>query len=143
VKFWDSSALITLLVDEPRSGDTLAIAREDEAIAVWWGSPVECSSAFARMRREGTLVVEEEESLRSSLSRLEQSWIEIEPTADLRSLAGRVLFTHPLRAADSLQLAAALTWAGRKTTGEGFVCLDERLRLAARMEGFTVLPPKP
>jgi predicted nucleic acid-binding protein len=140
VKFWDSSALITLLFDEPRSGDTLAIAREDEGIAVWWGSPVECFSAFARMRREGKLALDAEELLRSSLSRLEHSWIEIEPTADLRSLAGRILFTHPLRAADSLQLAAALTWAGGRAAGGEFVCLDERLRLAARMEGFAVLP---
>jgi hypothetical protein len=32
-----------------------------------------------------------------------------------------------------------VVWAG-STTGEAFVCLDERLRDAARREGFSVLP---
>jgi predicted nucleic acid-binding protein len=140
VKFWDSSAIITLLVEEPRSGETVSLAEEDEAIAAWWGSSVECVSAFARLRREGRLTVEEEDGLRSALARLTEVWTEVEPTSDLRSAAERALLIHPLRAADSLQLAAALIWSGRNPAGEEFVCLDDRLRTAARMEGFTVLP---
>jgi predicted nucleic acid-binding protein len=140
VKFWDSSALITLLVEEPRSGETVSLAEKDGAIAAWWGSSVECASAFARIRREGRLTVEEEDGLRAALARLTEVWTEIEPTSDLRSAAERVLSIHPLRAADSLQLAAALIWSGRNPAGQEFVCLDDRLRLAARKEGFTVLP---
>jgi predicted nucleic acid-binding protein len=140
VKFWDSSALISLLVAEPRSSETLSLVEEDEAIAAWWGSSVECASAFARLRREGRLTVEEEDRLRSAVARLTEVWTEIEPTSDIRSAAERVLSIHPLRAADSMQLAAAIIWSGRNPAGDEFVCLDDRLRLAARKEGFTILP---
>lgn len=43
-----------------------------------------------------------------------------------------------LRAAESLQLAAGLEWAGVPPAGE-FVTFDERLKAAARLEGFTTL----
>jgi hypothetical protein len=143
MKFWDASAIIALLVDEPHSDGIRALVREDEAIAAWWSSPVECASAFARLRRQDHLTVEEEEGLRRLLALVAEEWTEIEPTVEVRSLAGRILFTHPLKAADSLQLAAALMWSGRDGAGHEFVCLGNRLRLAARKEGFTVLPAEP
>jgi len=59
---------------------------------------------------------------------------------EVRESAGRVLLLHPLRAADSLQLAAALLWARSRPAGHDFVCLDERLREAASREGFVVFP---
>jgi predicted nucleic acid-binding protein len=63
----------------------------------------------------------------------------VAPTLRLREAAGRALAAHPLRAADALQLAAALVWS-HEGSGEAFVCLDDRLRDAARREGFEVLP---
>jgi len=140
LRYWDSSALIPLLVEEPRSEALRLLAAEDGSIAAWWGSPVECCSAIGRIRREGGLTVDEEDRTRRSLDTLSESWTEIEPTADLRSLAARLLLNHPLRAADALQLAAALVWSGPRVAGHDFVCLDERLRFAARNEGFNVLP---
>jgi predicted nucleic acid-binding protein len=139
VKFWDSSAMVPLLLDEPRSGFLRAIAAADGSIAVWWASPVECCSAVGRLRREGVITVSEEDEVRHALESLSGCWTEIEPTADLRSTAARLLLNHPLRAADALQLAAALAWSGG-AAGHEFVCLDDRLRLAARNEGFAVLP---
>ncbi|MGB2827951.1 MAG: hypothetical protein WBC50_07130, partial [Dehalococcoidales bacterium] len=68
------------------------------------------------------------------------SWTQIEPSQDIRDMAGRLLRLHPLRAADSLQLAAALIWAEKNPKGHHFVCLDNTLREAARNEGFTLLP---
>jgi len=56
-------------------------------------------------------------------------------------MAGRLLLSHPLSAADALQLAAALTWAGKQPREHAFVCLDRRLHDAARKEGFLILPP--
>jgi hypothetical protein len=57
----------------------------------------------------------------------------------VRRTAERLLRTHPLRAADALQLAAALIAADHDPTSLAIVCLDERLRVAARREGFIVL----
>jgi hypothetical protein len=46
---------------------------------------------------------------------------------------------HPLRAADSLQLAAAIIAAEREPTTLEFVSLDDRLGEAASREGFRVV----
>jgi hypothetical protein len=46
---------------------------------------------------------------------------------------------HPLRAADSLQLAAALVAADHDPTTLELVCLDARLATADRREGFRVI----
>jgi hypothetical protein len=64
----------------------------------------------------------------------------VAPTAALRERAIRLLAAHPLRAGDALQLAAALAWCDDTPAGETFVCLDGRLRDAARAEGFDLLP---
>lgn len=65
---------------------------------------------------------------------------EIQPWDKIRGRARHLITKHPLRAADAFQLAAALEWCGEEPAGYNFVCLDDRLRLAAAMEGFRVLP---
>ncbi len=65
----------------------------------------------------------------------------IAPTLRLRDRAGRLVAAHPLRAGDALQLAAALMWCDdAPSAATPFVCLDQRLRDAARREGFAILP---
>lgn len=140
MKFWDSSALIPLCLSERQSKVLEKIVREDEAIAAWWGTPVECFSALARSRRDGELNEIEEEQARAILRTLQGVWTEVEPTNGVREQAGRVVRLHPLRAADALQLAAALVWCQGDPSQHGFVCLDQRLRDAARREGFSLFP---
>jgi hypothetical protein len=138
--FWDSSAVVPLVIAEPRSPEMIALLRTDRAPAMWWGSPVECQSALQRRRRDETL---SKAALAESLARLERLAEDIDmvaPTTRVRERAGRALAAHPVRAADALQLAAALVWSDETPAGEAFVCLDERLRRAARQEGFEVLP---
>jgi len=140
MKFWDSCAIIPLCIEEPFSESVRTIAKTDEDFVAWWGTPVECCSAFARYRRESRISMDEERSLRELLGILAESWNEISPSEEARALANRLLLRYPLRAADSLQLAAAVVWAGNKPEGFEFVCLDNRLRQAAQAEGFNVLP---
>ena len=140
MKFWDASAIIPLCIDEPKTASVREVAESNGSMAVWWGTVTECHSAFARARREGCITNDEEDLLRELLAMLEHGWTEIEPSWEIRSIAGRLLLNHPLRAADSLQLAAALIWAGNFPKGHQFVCLDQRLREAARKEGFLVIP---
>jgi uncharacterized protein len=142
MRFWDASALIPLCLQERQSTALKRLAQEDESLAVWWGSSVECLSAFARLRREAVLSETEEEQACLILRALQGALTEIEPTPAVREQAGRVLRLHPLRAADALQLAAALVWCQGDPLQHGFVCLDQRLREAARREGFTALPNK-
>lgn len=140
MKFWDSCAIIPLCIEEPFSDSVRAIAIEDEDFVAWWGTPVECYSAFARYRREHKISVDEERAFRGLLNTLAESWNEIIPSEEARTLAGRLLLRYPLRAADSLQLAAAVIWSGYQQEDYEFVCLDKRLRDAAQAEGFKVLP---
>lgn len=140
MKFWDASAIIPLCVDEPPTLRLKKLAEEDSALVIWWGTPIECYSALARRRREDIVTRAEEEQARSILSQMLEAWTEIEPSREIRERAGRILLLHPLRAADSLQLAAAQVWANRHPSDHDFVCLDQRLRDAAHREGFRVLP---
>ncbi len=111
------------------------MAKSDSDMAVWWGSAVECASAIARLHREGVLTAAAEREARNLLSELSAAWFEIQPGQSLREQAMRLLRLHPLRAADALQLAAAIEWSGGAPDAL-FATFDERLREAAIREGF-------
>jgi predicted nucleic acid-binding protein len=139
VPFWDSSALVPLLITEAESAAVSQMLLDDNRVTVWWGTRVECISALLRRSREtGDSVAEQ--TGRRALHLLSAAWAEIEPSIPLRLEAERLLAVHRLRAADALQLAAALVWADGSPSGRRVVCLDARLAQAARLEGFTVLP---
>ncbi len=140
MKFWDSSALIQLFVEQNESGILRKIVKNDLDIVVWWGTILECKSAVARLRREGVVTIDQEGQIRSKLKTASTCWIEIMPGEQVRQVASRLLVNHPLRTADSLQLAAAITWVGAPVQEDCFVCLDSKLREAARKEGFFLLP---
>ena len=106
----------------------------------WWATPIECYSAFARLRRDAILTRAQENQAREVVARLAAEWTEMQPGLQIRDLAARVLLLHPLRAADALQLAAGLLWVDGRAARHDFVCLDQRLREAAQREGFQVLP---
>lgn len=140
MRFWDTSAIVPLLVSEPRSATAKRLASEDPGIIVWWATRTECVSALARRRREGVLAASGERAARRSLALLAAEWSEVLPGDGVRERAERLLSTHALRTADAFQLAAALLWSRGETQGLEFVCLDSRLREAALREGFTTLP---
>lgn len=133
--FWDTSAVVPLLAVEPRTVDVEALLRSEPAIVVWWGTSVECQSAIARREREAGDHATAAAS-RALLSALSERWSEILASSEVREHAARLLLRHPLRAADALQLGAALTWADGRPHGHRFATLDERLARAARGEGF-------
>lgn len=140
MRFWDSSALVPLLIEQPQSAGMRALMDEDPEMVVWWGTPVECASAFARLRRERAISSADESHIGQLIDQLRDAWLEIQATVMLRDIAQRLVRTHILRAADALQLAAALAWS-EHPRGDVLVTLDMRLAEAARLEGFTVAPP--
>jgi predicted nucleic acid-binding protein len=141
VRYWDSCAIIPLCVDDDAFTQyARGLAESDDSIATWWGTPVECCSAFARLRREGVFTAEEEQYSCQRLNQLTEVWGEVLPSEKLRSLARKLLLRQAIRSADALQLAAAIIWAGSDTEGREFVSLDRRLREAAQSEGFVVVP---
>lgn len=140
MRFWESSALIPLLVQQPSRTRIEDLRRRDPAGALWWGTPVEVASALERLQREGVLSRSGLQEARSLFDDFHADALEIQPTEELRFRAVRLLAVHRLRAADALQLAAALIWSRERPRGMGFVSLDDRLRAAAAREGFQVLP---
>src|SRR5262249_15540081 len=73
---------------------------------------------------------------RAALSDLAAAWTEIAALGPVRDRAMRLVATHALRAADAMQLGAALVAVGDHPRGHAFVCADRRLRDAGRREGF-------
>ena len=94
---------------------------------------------MARLEREGKLAPREASEALKRLDLLARSWQEVQPLDSLRESARRFLRAHDLKAADALQLAAAVMAAEQRPKTLEFVCLDERLRLAAQREGFPVV----
>ena len=140
MRFWDSSALLPLFVREAHSPGLEALTADDPDMIVWWASPVECASAVHRLRREDVFTPAEAAKVLAGLATALDAANVVQPGDDLCARALRLLGVHPLRAADALQLAAALLWTREKPHGRDFVCLDARLRTAATLEGFVVLP---
>jgi predicted nucleic acid-binding protein len=140
MRFWDSSAIIPLCLKERASEAVKGLMKDDEDIVVWWTTYIECLSALSRRQREGVLTSGDTEKARAVLSALAAAWSEIQPTEMVRLRAERLLSIHPLRAADALQLAAALVWAQETPRGLEFVCLDQNLRESSLKEGFSIQP---
>lgn len=139
MRFWDASAVVPLVVAEAPRDALLALLEADPDMLVWWGTPVECASAIARRERDGALPLGDATAALDRLKRLGRSWHEVLPADPLRSVALRLLRVHPLRAADSLQLAAAIVAAEHEPGTLEFVSLDDRLNEAASREGFRLV----
>lgn len=139
MRFWDSSALVPLLVQEKTTDAVLDLYGGDSEVLTWWGTRIECTSALSRLAREGGLSPSDMATSLRRLSGLAESWHEVEPGEMVRETAQRFLRVHDLRAADALQLAAAfLASEGHPRTLE-IVSLDQRLNAAAHLEGFEII----
>jgi predicted nucleic acid-binding protein len=141
MRFWDSSALVPLVVEERRSKACRALRRSDASVTVWAFSELEVRSALHRLVREREL---DRDELKIAVRRTEAMFSRFHEVGMLdvvRDRASRLLGGHPLTAADSLQLAAALIVAGERVRQFGFVTADDRLATAAEAEGFDVFLP--
>ncbi|MEO8602147.1 MAG: hypothetical protein ABI629_06195 [bacterium] len=116
------------------------VADQDPSLAVWWATRVECISALTRRHREGRLTTVAEQQARRRVAALAAAWSEVSPSEPLRQRAERLLGVHSLRAADAFRLAAALLCSRGDTSSHAIVSFDERLREAARREGFRLEP---
>lgn len=139
MRYWDSSALVPLLVDEPTSAVMRTTLVDDPHVVAWWATVVECVSAVGRRERLESAVARKIDTALATLASLASEWTEIPPTDALRDDARRLVRVHDLRAADAFQLAAARVAADGDPGTLPFVTLDDRLALAASREGFPVL----
>jgi len=136
--FWDASALAPLCVPESAT-PAAALHIKKFAPVVWWGSPIEIQSAVCRLHRERALTDAGKQAAVARLEILSRTWREILAGDKLRELTMDLLNHHPLKAADSFQLAASLIWCDERPARRTFICADQRLSRAARSVGFAVL----
>ena len=138
MRFWDTSALVPLMIDEPRSEEMRALAQQDAHIVTSAFTVVEIASANWRRRHAGELSMSAHETADRNFAYLSETWIELPITQDIIDAATSVLSRHTLRAGDALQLGAATVATGQIRLT--FVTLDKGLAAAAQSEGFPTLP---
>lgn len=139
MRYWDSSAIVPLLHDEPASEAVRRWLREDPSVATWGLTRIEVAAAIERHARARGLDAAARKRALALLDGLTASWREVVDLAAVRSRALQFVARHPLRAADAAQLAAALLLAGPDPRALAFACLDRRLADAAEREGLRVL----
>ncbi|HUF97944.1 MAG TPA: type II toxin-antitoxin system VapC family toxin [Ilumatobacter sp.] len=137
VVYFDSSALVKLLLDEP--GSDLAIELWngcDAALASRLAHPEVCA-ALAATRRNKLLTADEVANALAEWTRFWGSMRPVELTSGVEQLAGDLARAHQLRGADAVHLASALT-----LDIEGLVVAvwDKRLHAGAIDAGLAVAP---
>ena len=137
--FWNSSAIVPLLVAETTTVAIQALLRRDPDILAWWGSAVECAPPCTRLQCEGRLDSKGAEQAFQRLKLIADAWHEVEPSEIVRENAVRFVRVHSLRAADAMQLAAAFVASERRPPSLAVVTLDDRLAEAMRKEGFALI----
>ena len=140
MRFWDSSAVVALIVEQPASARVRALESEAIQGAAWVSSDIEARSAIERLRREGVLSPEQARRDADDCELVLEEMHRIDLIEAVKKRAKRLLARYALRAGDALQLGAALLVADDSPEGVDFVTLDERLAEAAHREGFRVLP---
>jgi len=134
--FWDSSALVKLLVEEP--GTDVAVALWDESAGVVASrlSVPEVSAALAAAERGGRVDRARARVARNEWLRYLLALDVVEISADIADHAAGLAASHPLSGADAVHLATAMA------LGDGELVLatwDRRLAAAAVAEGLSVV----
>jgi len=139
VRFWDTSAIVPLLSEEDKTTAMKQLLANDSNMVIWAFTPIEVASALwrkQRARRDDVSRVAAERRLAALAAR----WTHINDFHAVLRQAHDTVSRHALKAADALQLAAAIVNRAGAPDPLPFVTLDEDLAAAARAEGFTVLP---
>ncbi|MEM8934113.1 MAG: type II toxin-antitoxin system VapC family toxin, partial [Acidobacteriota bacterium] len=101
-------------------------------------SEIEVTSALARRHREGAVDQSQLDAMLDELDQDIHSLMVVELSPEVLSVARALLTRHLLRAADSLQLASALSLADRLERPVRMVAFDHRLMASATQEGLDI-----
>lgn len=139
ILYLDASALVKRYLEEP-GADAVRALLDDALLATARFSEPEVASALSRRCREGSFPRAERDRALEALRQDFGVLFLVETTAEVVERSRDLVVRHPLRAADSLQLAACLELRDRLALPVRFVACDERLLKAARDEGLETGP---
>jgi predicted nucleic acid-binding protein len=135
--YLDTSALVKLYVDEPKSEVVKNAVGQADAVATSLLAYAEARAAFARSRREGRFAPQ---VYRRIVGAFEEDWnryVAVEVTDALVKAAGLLAESRALRGYDALHLASALSLQSRVPVPVSFMAFDRNLMTAARLEGLS------
>ena len=135
--FWDSSALVPLCTRQPQTPSATALQKQ-YGIVAWWAAQVEIWSGLTRLKRMGGITQSQMLAGLRLTKDLVRDWITVHASSSITDDACMLLELYPLRAADALQLAAALEACEHRPQGYVFISGDQRQSDAARQSGFSV-----
>jgi predicted nucleic acid-binding protein len=141
VRFWDTSALVPLVVTERGTALAERLLGEDPGVVVWTLTRVELLSALARRGRAEPRAARRLAAARREILGAWPRWSEVTDVDSVRRHAERAVETHAIRAADALQIGAALVAADGEPGSLDFVTFDASQGEAAEREGFRVIGP--
>ncbi len=131
--YFDTSAVIPLLVEEPTSPAVAELwAAATRLVTVRLLYP-EARAALARARRDGRLGGRQHRAAVAGLGQLDEQFDHVELTAELAARAGDLAEAEALRGYDAVHLAAAELAADDELV---MVTGDAALRSAARRLGI-------
>lgn len=133
ILYLDTSSLIKLYVAEAGSQEVRELVDRASVVSTSVVAFPEATSAFARLKREGTLTPEQHASVRSGFLRDWDSFLKIRVLKRVYERAGDLTDEHALRGFDAIHLASFLELLGQ-AEGEDveFSAFDARLEAAAR-----------
>ncbi len=140
MRIWDSSAIVPLLILERETEQCIKAFKSDSDVIVWTMSKVEVFSALCRRFRQNGINEGVFDSAKKRIDGFFDAAFEIVSVPKVKERALRLLQIHSLKAADALQLAAALIVTQEVPAKLTFMSFDEQLNIAAKREGFIINP---
>lgn len=134
--YLDTSALVKLYVFEERSREVdEAVGRAETTTSSLIAYP-EALSAFSRNFHANVFDRRTYNRIRASFERDWQRIHVIDFTREIAHNAGRLIERHGLRGFDAVHLATALRLKSWLSAPVAFLCFDDKLSKAARVEGL-------
>jgi uncharacterized protein len=137
VAYFDSSALVKLVVEEPGSVETAQLWDGADSVLTSRIAHPEVRAALAAARRGARLDAEAYEQARTSWAELHPALRLVEITPRVEHEAGDLAERHALSGFDAVHLASGLAISPMPVV---LATWDARLHRAARDEGFATLP---
>ena len=137
IVYFDSSALVKLVLDEPGSNVAAELWNASDAALSSRLAYPEVRAALAAAGRNHDLT---ESEVTAAADEWETFWASMRPielSADVEKVAGELASVHRLRGADAVHLASALALAPADVTVAAW---DKRLHAGAAAVGLGVAP---
>lgn len=134
ISYFDTSALVPLLVDESATVDALRFWSESDRVATARIAVVETAAALAQAARIGRLTKAQHREAKHGAAHMFDRTDLVEIDTALIQVAAHVAELHSLRGYDAVHLAAAMALSDGFLV---FVAGDRALLRAAKSAGFT------